>query len=391
MPHRPLSHLQRVAYVLHLVWPHPAPTSSLVSILKSAFRNHHSLRGSAIAFRPRTSGIQGRKEMASPGIIDPTKVGRYPVVLSDALLGKKSKEVYTGVKYNHKPDQPPAQAKLRQNTSSKSAFDLTYQDGGMYKYRGNRSSDDGQYVLVFDPSREVFVLHKVDSTFNMNLISTPTNKDAESLRKEYPHLKNSSTEDQPVRKAATKSAGRDNAARKKDEPLKANNKKQQQQQQPPPPPQKKRDPQSEEEDSSDDDAGLVMEFPGGEAPGSNRDFSPAFPPRRFSEFVSNVDEEEDADGEDDDDSSDEHFAFKLPSPINYSTSAGTTSLQQPQPVEVHQTMQEEAEEESEEDEEQFIQVQPEEEQADEMDVDLEAELEAELEANMSESDVSEED
>lgn len=35
---------------------------------------------------------------AAAGIIDPTKVGKYPVVLSDALLGKRSSEVYTGVK-----------------------------------------------------------------------------------------------------------------------------------------------------------------------------------------------------------------------------------------------------------------------------------------------------
>lgn len=36
--------------------------------------------------------------MAAAGIVDPTKAGRYPVVLSDALLGKKSGEVYTGVR-----------------------------------------------------------------------------------------------------------------------------------------------------------------------------------------------------------------------------------------------------------------------------------------------------
>jgi hypothetical protein len=32
------------------------------------------------------------------GIVDPTKTGKYPVVLSDALMGKSSKEIYTGVK-----------------------------------------------------------------------------------------------------------------------------------------------------------------------------------------------------------------------------------------------------------------------------------------------------
>jgi hypothetical protein len=36
--------------------------------------------------------------MAAPGIVDPTKAGKYPVILSDALLGKASKETYTGVR-----------------------------------------------------------------------------------------------------------------------------------------------------------------------------------------------------------------------------------------------------------------------------------------------------
>ena len=35
--------------------------------------------------------------MAS-GSIDVDKPGKYPIVLSDALLGKTSKEVYTGIR-----------------------------------------------------------------------------------------------------------------------------------------------------------------------------------------------------------------------------------------------------------------------------------------------------
>ena len=36
--------------------------------------------------------------MASAGLLDPTKAGKYPVILSDALLGKESSEAYTGVR-----------------------------------------------------------------------------------------------------------------------------------------------------------------------------------------------------------------------------------------------------------------------------------------------------
>jgi hypothetical protein len=294
---------------------------------------------------------------------------------------------------NHKPDTPPSLAKVRQNISSKGTYDLTYQDGGIYKYRGERASEDGKFVLIFDPSRQAYVLHKVDSTFNVNLIHTPTNKDAESLRQEYPHLENSS-----IKVSSTKGSGstsqttRENKARKpdKDKSLTVPEAR------PSKPLPKKHDPESEEDDS-DDDGGLVMEFPGGQAPGSNRDFSPAFPPRRFSDFTAQLDEEEDADGEDDDDDmSVEHF--KLPSPMNFQTTSTPALTQQTTQA---QAMPLDAESESEEDEE-FVQVptqapqQGEEEQEMDLDVDdleaeLQAELQAELEANQSESDVSEED
>lgn len=33
-----------------------------------------------------------------PGVLDPTKPREYPIVLSDALLGKTSHETFTGVK-----------------------------------------------------------------------------------------------------------------------------------------------------------------------------------------------------------------------------------------------------------------------------------------------------
>lgn len=336
--------------------------------------------------------------MAAAGFIDPTKAGKYPVILSDALLGKKPNEVYTAMRCkhptfcppwplssalliswvtdNHKPDTPPTLAKVKQTTSS--TYDLTYQDGGSYKYRGIRASEDGKYVLIFDPTREAFVLHKVDSTFNMNLVQTPANSDADSLRREYPHLEVK----KPTRNAGQ--AAKESKAKKpeKDKGLTVPGSK------PSKPQPKQQDPESDEDDS-DDDGGLVMEFPGGQPPSSNRDFSPAFPPRPFSEFVAEVDdEEEDADGEDDDDDmSEEHF--KLPSPMNQTTTTPTITQYNTQSL----SLQFDAEEESEEDEEPAPTQGME---ASEMDVDdleaaLEAELGAELEANQSESDVSEED
>lgn len=36
--------------------------------------------------------------MAAASPVDPSKTATYPVVLSDALLGKASKETYTGIR-----------------------------------------------------------------------------------------------------------------------------------------------------------------------------------------------------------------------------------------------------------------------------------------------------
>lgn len=289
---------------------------------------------------------------------------------------------------NHKPDSPPDHARLGKGTSK--SYDLTYSEGAgnNYKYRGNRTSGDGKYVLIFDPRKEVFVLHLVDSTFNLNLIQTPDNKDADSLKREYPHLKNSDT------KAATgKGKGGAAAQSKAGKAGKAGKVPKKEQAKPAAP--KKRTAESDEE-SSDDDDGLEIEFPGGPAPTSNRDFSPAFPPRRFSDFVADPDEEEDdADGEDDDDDmSEEHF--KLPSPMTTQTTSTLPPAPVPQPEALNQSISLtfDPDSESEEDEEPAPPppAQPEPEQDDDMDIDLEAELEAELGAQSdAESDVSEED
>lgn len=42
--------------------------------------------------------------MANPAdLVDPTKAGKYPVILSDELLGKPSTETFTGVRCKQGP------------------------------------------------------------------------------------------------------------------------------------------------------------------------------------------------------------------------------------------------------------------------------------------------
>ncbi|KAK4125019.1 hypothetical protein N657DRAFT_689390 [Parathielavia appendiculata] len=150
--------------------------------------------------------------MAASGLIDPTKPGKYPVILSDALLGKPSKETYTGIRYNHRPtlssDTAPDTARLRKSAKDES-YNLGFDDqGDKYQYNGVRTSDDGNYVLIFDPTREAFVLHRVDSTFHMNITRTPTESDPETLRKQFPPLevKTPSSARQPKGKVAAKAS-----------------------------------------------------------------------------------------------------------------------------------------------------------------------------------------
>jgi hypothetical protein len=259
-------------------------------------------------------------------------------------------------------------------------------------------------VLIFDAAREVFVLHKVDSTFDMNLTRTPSNGDAESLRKEHPYLK------PPKITTRAKEGIKEGGAKQKKAPAAKETKGKkslpmpEKKEQPAPAPKSKRPtPDSEEEDDDDDDFGLTIENPGGTAPRAqpSRDFSPVFETRRFSEFVqqnndNDEDENDDADGEDDgeesDDGSVEHF--KLPSPMNRQMEAtaaagygggGSNSVA----TRGRDEEEEEEEEEESEEDEQMVDVEP---GLD--DADLEAELMAALDEEQGpdqESDVSEEE
>lgn len=320
--------------------------------------------------------------MATQGsTIDPTKAAKYPIILSDALLGKPSKETYTGVRYNHKPtlssETAPNTARLKQS-AKEGVFNLGFDDQGkVYQYSGTRTSEDGKYVLIFDPARKAFILHRVDSLFHMNLTKTPTDGNVESLRKQFPHLEvtpsagnsaTASTSTKQTKAKATSAAGGKAAATKatpargkgaKAEKAKADKNKAAvaltlpsataapaKAATPPPAPapapvpEKKksraRSPIDSEEDDSDDDIGLTIEYPDG--PPRNH-FSPAFPTqRRFSEFVrSNEDGDADAEGDMEDDLAEveEEFedAFKLPSPVNRGHPSRPPVVEEPIPIE----------------------------------------------------------
>ncbi|KAF5656472.1 ell-associated factor [Fusarium heterosporum] len=284
--------------------------------------------------------------MAASGLIDPTKTGNYPVILGDALLGKTSNEIFTGIKYNHKPtlssDSAPNSARLKPSVPGKTtSYDLSYTDNDeKYAFTGTRNTDSGQYVLYFDPSREAFILDLVDSTFNMNVTRLPGNADPDSLRRQHPHIDSNSNgasksntkaekstinADKPATKARAKPSTQKKEVKRKPEkkqapknialslpvPLPA------QPEKPAEPKKRASAPEEdEEEEDEDDDGGLLVEYPGADTSTTRRtDFSPAFPSvRRFDEFMDQRESEgDDADGESDDEPD---FEFKLPSPVD---------------------------------------------------------------------------
>ncbi|RGP62664.1 ell-associated factor [Fusarium longipes] len=300
--------------------------------------------------------------MAASGLIDPTKTGNYPVILGDALLGKTSNEIFTGIKYNHKPtlssDQAPNSARIKPSVPGKTtSYDLSYTDNDeKYAFTGTRNTGSGQYVLYFDPSREAFVLDLVDSTFNMNVTRLPGNSDPDSLRRQYPHIDSSASRsssktenntagaEKPASKARAKPSTQKKEVKRKPEkqapknvalslpvPLPA------QPQKPTEPKKRTPAPEEEEEEDDDDDGGLLVENPGADTSTARRtDFSPAFPSfRRFDEFMDQRESEgDDADGEEDDEPD---YEFKLPSPVNnrseYETAPGPMDVDEEEEAE----------------------------------------------------------
>lgn len=169
-----------------------------------------------------------------------------------------------------------------------------------------RTSGDGQYVLIFEPANKRFVLHRVDSTFDMNLVKAPWEDDPSTLRSQYPQLAApAKSEAQPPQRRTSKSAKNSTVA--KAEPKRRKAAEKPKKSKPPP-----REPTPEEEGESDDV--LTIEYPDG--PSSSQPYkfqsTPVFQ-RNVSEEVS----DEDAEGEEYEDEMNQDIDhLKLPSPAN---------------------------------------------------------------------------
>lgn len=243
------------------------------------------------------------------GSIDVFQPGKYPIVLSDALLGKTTKEVYTGLRYNYKPDpssdSSPNTLNLKPSDSDSSSYDLSLKTNGeKYAYNGVRTTGDGQYVLIFDPVKLQYVLHRIDSTFDMNVVSAPWTNDASALRSQYPQLE---PEPKPQANAPQRrtSKGKKAVAPKIEAPRRKAEK-----------PKKTKPPVREptpEEDEDSDDV-LTIEYPGA-APPRQYNPTPVFQ-RQVSEEVSDEDEDAEHESYEEEEHNQDVDHLKLPSPAN---------------------------------------------------------------------------
>ncbi|POS84821.1 hypothetical protein EPUL_004463 [Erysiphe pulchra] len=186
--------------------------------------------------------------------------GNYPIVLSDALLGKATKEVYTGIRYKNKANDATCPSsnsfRLQPDEEDSASFNLSYLNNTEKpSYHGKRVVDETQFVLIFDAVKEHFVLHRLDSNFDMMTVSPPSDSHGINFKNQTTARQKRSTKD--VKK--TNDSNKEVSRRKVEKPKTT----------------KKpiREPTPEEE--SDD--GLTIEYPGGQMQNEPKVYSSPIP------------------------------------------------------------------------------------------------------------------
>lgn len=194
---------------------------------------------------------------------------------------------------NHKPDTTSSTSLHLQPSSSKS-YDMTLDSGSpdsSYTYSGMRTSNDGQYVLIFDPAKKHFVLHRLDSSFAMNMTDAPiTEEDASTYPQLSPRARPQASSTsapqrrvskvKPAKKNTSTPTAKTEAAKRKDSKVKKAKTA------------PVREPTPDEASASEDGDDLLIEYPDG--PSNYQTSTTPIFQRRISEAS---DADEDAEGE----------------------------------------------------------------------------------------------
>lgn len=165
-------------------------------------------------------------------------------------------------------------------------------------------------MLIFDPDKKHFVLHRVDSTFDMNMVSAPW-ADEQALKDQYTQLDIPKSKVQAAAPATKKKPAKaTKAAVAKTEAPKR--KKAEKVTKPKPLP---RAPTPDEEEEEESDDGLTVEYPDG--PPSQQFQYQSTPAFRREESEEASEEDSDAEGEEyEDERNHDVDPLKLPSPAN---------------------------------------------------------------------------
>lgn len=203
-------------------------------------------------------------------------------------------------------------------SDSTTSYDLSLTEADdKYTYHGTRTKTSNSYVLIFDPDRQVYVLHKVDSSLDANLTQVPWGQDAASLRETYPQLSATNSPRQRPAQDVQRKLGRSprpqydptigkrrKVERKIEAPRKAK----------PEPIRKAVEPEATpvEREEEDDDGGLTIEYPGGSESTRGKISTPL-----VQLSYSEAESEEESDGEDiyDADRNRDVEVLELPSPV----------------------------------------------------------------------------
>lgn len=158
--------------------------------------------------------ISASTSLPSGALIDPTKQAEYPIVLGDRLAAKESAKQsrLINIQYNYKSKSatPQQRSIITPSPRSRDAYNLTITDKAptaeqntlTYTYEGSvdpgqpvSGSEERNLVLVFDPTRKVFVLESVATQLNFNLRSAPA-KTTKQVLEQYVQLKTLLEDDQ---------------------------------------------------------------------------------------------------------------------------------------------------------------------------------------------------
>ncbi|KAJ4355049.1 hypothetical protein N0V95_003267 [Ascochyta clinopodiicola] len=118
--------------------------------------------------------------MASPmvdGRVEPHRKATYTLDVSEQIRREDRGDVFSSVKYNHKPALASGTRSTTLQPSTANTYNLSLRDtdehgdgdSDIFVFNGTRTAPTKSYVLRFDPTTQKATLDRLDSTYTFNL------------------------------------------------------------------------------------------------------------------------------------------------------------------------------------------------------------------------------